>query len=132
MSDQIDENEPKKKRAKKKPKTKPKKQGIIAKPKLIENRFIFRDQLTANRYDLVGEVIKNIESLTNPKDKLLYQMRLMEFAYHKLDAVAVLQPLDPSREGSSNQNSKPSDENTMDAEFEVKPNEDFNAMIRRI
>lgn len=112
-------------RAKKKPPT-----GLVVKPRAIQNRFIFRDQLSANGYDLVGEVIKNINMLEDPKDRLLYQMRLMEYAYNKLDIVQIIQPLDPSRQGGEGVRSSPA--NTIDAEFTSNKEETFNDMIRRI
>lgn len=129
----VSENKPAiiakpKKKAKKKAFKKAKKSPLKARPKLIENRFIFRDQLTANKYDLVAEIIKNIEMLENPKDRLVYQMKMLGYAYHELDAVQVLQPLDPSREGSKSNDGK----EVIDAEFTVSEKDDFNALLRRI
>lgn len=128
MSD-ASENKPatiKKKTHKKKAnKKKTKKNGLLSKPKIVSNRFIFRDQLTANKYDLVGEILKNIALLPDPEDRLNFQLQLLPFAYHALDVVETLQAIDPSRDNKS--------DNVVDAEFtDVKPNDNFDAVMRRI
>lgn len=92
----------KKKTGKKKAtKTKKKPTKSVSIPEVIRNRHVFRDQLNANKYDLLGEIIKNINSIDNIKDQLDYQFRLLPFAYNKLDAVPVLSPVDPSRDKNS-------------------------------
>lgn len=83
---------------KKKKKAKKKKSAVVAKPKpIVKNRFVFRDQLDANGCDLVGEILKNIALIECVSDRLDYLMRLLPYGYNKLDAVQMLQPIDPSR-----------------------------------
>lgn len=110
-------------------KKRPKKSGLLKKPKIVSNRFIFRDQLTANKYDLVGEILKNIALLPDPESRLNFQLQLLPFAYHALDVVETLQAIDPSREnGNDNKN-----DNAIDAEFtDTKEPNKFDAIMRRI
>lgn len=129
VSDEI-QNKPAKIKAKPKKvevkKKREKKNGLIAKPQTVANRFVFRDQLTANRYDLVKEILKNIALLKDPQSQLNYQMRLLPFAYNELEAVQALQPVDPSRDGKN-------DNNTIDAEFvDTKDSSNFDLIMRRI
>lgn len=100
-----------------------KKNGLLSKPQITSNRFVFRDQLTANKYDLVKEILKNIDLLKDPHIRLDYQMKLLPYAYNELEAVQALQPIDPSREGKN-------DSNTIDAEFTDTNN--FDLIMRRI
>ncbi len=129
VSDEI-ENKPaiKAKPQKKVPvkKKREKKNGLLTKPQIVSNRFVFRDQLTANKYDLVKEILKNVALLKDPQTRLNYQMRLLPFAYNELEAVQALQPIDPSREGKN-------DSNTIDAEFvDTKDSSNFDLIMRRI
>lgn len=130
MSDEIQNKpanikaaKPKKVEVKKK---RVKKNGLIAKPQVVANRFVFRDQLSACKYDLVKEILKNIDALKDPQSRLNYQMRLLPFAYNELEAVQALQPIDPSRDGKN-------DNNTIDAEFtDSKDTGSFDLIMRRI
>ena len=109
--------------AKKKKKKKASKEikGIVIRPPLIQNRFIFREQLTANGYDLVGEIVKNIKLIKDPKEQLLYQMRLMAYAYAELEPVQI---------GIDSRGHQI--ENGIQV-IDVEPEkEDFETMIRRV
>lgn len=68
------------------------KSNIVAKPEIIKNRFVFRDQLDAINFDLAAEIVKNIKLMTNPKDRADYLMRLAPYAWNKLDTIQMLGP----------------------------------------
>lgn len=119
MSDELLALPPKKVKKKRNKKVKEVK-GIVIRPPLIQNRFIFREQLTANGYDLVGEIVKNIKAIKDPKEQLLYQMRLMAYAYAELDPMQV--DLSQTKEEKSNVEV-----------YDVTPEkDDFETMISRV
>ena len=93
------------KKAKKKKKAAKKKTSLalVKKPEVIKNRHLFRDQLTANGFDLVGEIAKNIKLVKSPEDKLKHLFRLMEYAYNPLEGVAAIEP-DPDESNQNNGN----------------------------
>lgn len=85
------------KKAKKKTKTTKKKTAskVVSKPEPIKNRYVFRDQLDAINIDLIAEVVKNIKMLGSPKDRVDQLMKLMPYAYNKLDTIQMITPSQP-------------------------------------